>query len=425
MPSSDTSNFLVSEAHLVLDEARKNKAERTKYIGEPINLQGKALDLIVHEGFAWIAENTTVARKLDLETGKILQTFKGHTAPVTTLAFCDKNPGTGDQKILITGSWDKTIKLWDTEVTDPLISENVGQAGSDIHDQNRNLISSTDAHEDFVKALYVFPTLRLLISGSSDKIVRFWDLSNPLEGKPLRSLGSISSHTRPIECLQGKIRPDGLAVLYTADTMGMIKVWELSRNSDPDSRWSAALRQELNYHRTRINDMCYGSGQLWTASTDETVQVNLDPDVQTESKVKPPLPIVHPKQVRCILPIGLTDIGEPYLITGSDDMIRVYDLSTFDEPEMIREVDAHWHDVLTLRLWIRKSIGDDGIARIEPWIVSSSLDGTIRKWRLIELITPPPKAEPVKKAPVPPPEPQGFQMTEEEEQELADLMDED
>lgn len=174
------------------------------------------------------------------------------------------------------------------------------------------------------------------------------------------------------------------------------------------------------------------------ASADETVQVSLDPDVQT--KVKLPPPITHPKQVRCILSVALTDVGEPYLITGSEDTIRVYDLSTFDEPELIREVDAHWHDILTLRLWMRRSVGDDGYTRVEPWIVSSSLDGTIRKWRLLgtrfcslsscrysnflsELVTPPSKAEPVKEALVSPPE--NFDMTEEEERELADLMDED
>ena len=177
------------------------------------------------------------------------------------------------------------------------------------------------------------------------------------------------------------------------------------------------------------------------ASADETVQVSLDPDVQkAEPKIKLPPPITHPKQVRCILPVALTDVGEPYLITGSEDTIRVYDLSTFDEPELIREVDAHWHDILTLRLWMRRSVGDDGYTRVEPLVVSSSLDGTIRKWRLLgtrfcnlsscrhsnflsELVTPPSKAEPVKDALVSPPE--NFEMTEEEEQELADLMDGD
>lgn len=182
--------------------------------------------------------------------------------------------------------------------------------------------------------------------------------------------------------------------------MGVIKIWELSRESGSNPRWKASLKQHLDYHRTRINDIHYGNGQLWTgisniylshylslttihpASADETVQVSIDPDLTTEPKIKLPRPIIHPKQVRCILPIGLTEVSEPYLITGSDGTIRVYDLSTFDQPEMIREVEAHWHDILKLRFWIRKSTSSDGLTRVEPWVVSTSLDGTIRKWRL-------------------------------------------
>jgi len=86
--------------------------------------------------------------------------------------------------------------------------------------------------------------------------------------------------------------------------------------------------------------------------------------------------------VRSILPLSLTDLGEPYIITGAGDIIRVYDVSTLEEPELVGEVDAHWHDVTALRLWVRKTTGDDGKTRVEPWIISASLDGTIRKWKL-------------------------------------------
>jgi aspartate carbamoyltransferase regulatory subunit len=48
-------------------QARKEKAERIKSFGEPIELAGKALAIEIYEDVAWIAENTTVVRKLDLE----------------------------------------------------------------------------------------------------------------------------------------------------------------------------------------------------------------------------------------------------------------------------------------------------------------------------------------------------------------------
>lgn len=115
------------------------------------------------------------------------------------------------------------------------------------------------------------------------------------------------------------------------------------------------------------------------ASSDDTVQIVDQPP--SDSK-KPPPPIAHPVAVRSLLPLSLTDLAEPVVITGAGDMIRVYDLSTPEEPELISEIDAHWHDVTSIRLWVRKTVGDDGKTRVEPWVVSASLDGTIRKWRL-------------------------------------------
>ncbi|KAL7283278.1 hypothetical protein ACG7TL_002707 [Trametes sanguinea] len=412
MQPADKSNLLRSEAELLLEKARKDKAERTKDLGSPIEITGKALAIEVRGNVAWIAENTTVVRKLDLGTGKTLQLFKGHTAPVTCLAFVDREPGSGKGDLLVTGSWDQTIKVWDTET--------------------KEIISSTPAHSDFVKALLVIPALRLLVSSGSDKIVRFWDLSSVADGQPLTSVGSLADHTRPVEALDARVTSDRSAVLYTADTMGIIKVWDVKKDDGAPPRWQCTLLEELKHHRTRVNAVVYGNGQLWTASSDETVQVvpHPVPDAQSTSS-KPPPPIQHPTAVRALLPLAITPLAEPYVLAGAGDVIRVFDVSTLDEPELLAEVDAHWHDVTALRLWMRKSAveGTPGAVKVEPWVVSASLDGTIRRWRLSELLQPPPpppvkKTEEAKPKEVPQEAP-STGMTEEEERELAELMDGD
>jgi hypothetical protein len=125
------------------------------------------------------------------------------------------------------------------------------------------------------------------------------------------------------------------------------------------------------------------------ASADETVQVVLDKSMPMDdcssSTTKPFKPLAHPVAVRAILPLNLTNLSEPYLLTAAGDVLRIYDISTLDEPEYISEVDAHWHDIIAVRLWMRKFVGGDGKPRIEPWIITTSLDRTIRKWKLAGL----------------------------------------
>ena len=212
------------------------------------------------------------------------------------------------------------------------------------------------------------------------------DLSTFEEGQPLPSVGSISAHTRPVEALSARALSDSSAILYTADTMGIIKVWELTKESPSSEspqppRWQTRQTTELNYHRTKVNDMHYGAGQLWTASADETAQVYDDPPVQRKPGEKSMPPLAHPTSVRAILPLALSSLAEPYVLTGAGDFIRAFDVSSPDEPELLGEMDAHWHDIVALRLWMRRT-SVDGKNTVEPWVVSASLDGTLRKWRL-------------------------------------------
>lgn len=178
--------------------------------------------------------------------------------------------------------------------------------------------------------------------------------------------------------------------------MGIIRLWTLTND---DRRWTSTLKAEFNHHRTKITELYLSSEQLWTgkkifcllnrcskfvfkhsASSDETVQVRY----LSEAEKRPtPPPIHHATAVRCILPLHLTDLQEPYIITGSGDFMRVYDVSSANEPELLNEIDAHWRDITHIRLWMRQSVDEkNNQKRIEPWIITTSLDCTVRRWRL-------------------------------------------
>lgn len=93
------------------------------------------------------------------------------------------------------------------------------------------------------------------------------DLSVFEEGKPLTSAGSLSAHTRPVEALAARQLSSTSAILYTADTMGIVKIWELTKEDGPSPRWRSSLKADLNYHRTKINEILYGNGQLWSGKS--------------------------------------------------------------------------------------------------------------------------------------------------------------
>ena len=87
------------------------------------------------------------------------------------------------------------------------------------------------------------------------------------EGKPLTSVGSLTDHTRPVESLDARAVSDTSAVLYTADTMGVIKIWDVIKDNGTPPRWQSTLAGELKHHRTRVNDMIHGNGHLYTGTS--------------------------------------------------------------------------------------------------------------------------------------------------------------
>lgn len=187
--------------------------------------------------------------------------------------------------------------------------------------QTKTHLSTTVGHIDFVKAVCVVESLNVLVTGSSDKDIRIWDLS-PLDRldieeltsrgtdasvenetemppqpervgaapppavplRPLPCLLALKAHIRPVELLASypllEPLPDGVdddevdvstrrrtgrVALVSADSMGALKIWELWR--DDSGALRGELRVEARQHEGGIYDLHVSpEGEMWTGA---------------------------------------------------------------------------------------------------------------------------------------------------------------
>ena len=115
---------------------------------------------------------------------------------------------------------------------------------------------------------------------------------------------------------------------------------------------------------------------VFEASADETVKIHphSSEEQSNDEKKRPIKPIQHPTGVKALLPLYVPSLDETYLFTASGDIVRSWDTSDLDDKvEQRNEIDGHWHDVTLLKAWF---------ASPDLYIMSASLDGTIRRWKV-------------------------------------------
>ncbi|VEU20952.1 DEKNAAC101846 [Brettanomyces naardenensis] len=210
----------------------------------------------------------------NVDTGKLLRTLTGHTRGVRTLAF-------DDQK-LISGGLDGTIKVWNYR-TGQCISTYTGHSEGvisvDFHDK---LIVSGSAdstvkvwhvdtrtcytlrgHTDWVTSVKIHTKSRTLFTASDDATVRLWDLRT---NKCLKVFGGVENngHIGQIQCVIPFTVKDKLITDVQEHTVPEAETHDTHENHDAED--------DCNCNDKLLDIACLPTHML-TASLDNTIKL--------------------------------------------------------------------------------------------------------------------------------------------------------
>ncbi|KAJ3020066.1 snoRNA-binding rRNA-processing protein [Thoreauomyces humboldtii] len=241
---------------------------------------------------------TGLVQLFDLGSRAILRTLKGHDGPVHVAQFSP------DHKQILSGSDDKTVRLWDvpTEKEIAIFSE----------------------HQDYVRAgLVSQENPHLIVSGSYDHVVKMWDVRSASCVMTMR-------HGNPVESL---LMFPGSGLVASAGG-NQVKVWDILGGG--------RHLQTMANHQKTITCMTFdGTGsRIVTGSLDHQVKIYSVRDYKVVHSIKYPAPVssvgVSPDDTHLV--VGMNN----GLLSIRQRMVKTADLVVTPKQDLRRGTHKYW-----------------------------------------------------------------------------------
>ena len=353
------------------------------------------------QGFATAASNGDVClwQAADAEKRLVCQ---GHTGWVHAVAFSP------DSSLVISGSEDATIRIWDTQTGQCLRSLSLGiwvwsvAISPDGHalasGSNDGLVCLWDlatgallqtltGHEGWVRSVAFSPDGQWLMSSSHDQTIRIWDRAT---GQCLKIL---RGHT---DCIQAiSISPNG-QLLASGSNDHTVRLWHLI---------TGQCLRVLQGHTNWVQSVAFSPDSSTLASSSNDPSIRLW-DVQSGKCLR-----VLQGQMRDIWSVAFSPDGSRLVSGSSDEIVQLWDTQSGLCLKTVRgysnlvrslafspdgKLLANGGDDQTIRIWdvaqktcLRILEGHHNATwavafnpQFDSWLASGSNDHTIRLWDL-------------------------------------------
>ncbi|KAB0241844.1 hypothetical protein EZJ55_16060 [Microcystis aeruginosa EAWAG127a] len=296
----------------------------------------------------------------NVETGKEIRTLKGHDSYVLSVNFSP------DGKTLVSGSWDKTIKLWNVETgkeirtlkghDSAVISVNFSPDGKTLvsgsYDNTIKLwnvetgkeIRTLKGHDSYVLSVNFSPDGKTLVSGSEDNTIKLWNVETGQEIRTLKGHGSFFNSVN--------FSPDG-KTLVSGSEDNTIKLWNVETGQEI---------RTLKGHDSTVYSVNFSPDgkTLVSGSVDKTIKLW---NVETGQEIR-----TLKGHDSTVYSVNFSPDGKT-LVSGSvDKTIKLWNGSTGKE---IRTLKGHDSGVYSV------NFSPDG-----KTLVSGSVDNTIKLWNV-------------------------------------------